>query len=195
MKKILLSLLFIAPLFVFGQNFKVISGSLTPLVSEKNFKVEFDFSEVKYYKENMSEEKYIQRRIEKKDAEDVNTIKEEWQKTKDVRCPDKFFAAAGKHSKIRKYSADADSKYTLIVKPQWIYPGWFGGVMKEPSKLNCNFVFVETANPSNVVTTISCIGAVGDIYPVGIPVTNNRIAEAFAQGGAAFVKFIDKKAK
>ena len=67
--------------------------------------------------------------------------------------------------------------------------------MKQPAKVSTLLNFVETANPSNVVLSIQSEKALGDIAFVGIPNTNDRIAEGFAKTGKSLAKLIDKKSK
>lgn len=193
MKKLILAI-FMMPLFVMGQKYKVIDGDLSAIATVKEMNVAFDYSETKYYNENMSEEAYIERRIKDKNGEDVNEIQSEWQKTKEIRIPDKVLSIVKKYdARGVKYTQDGDASITMIVKPQWIYPGWFAAVMKQPSKLNVNYEFVDASGKSLV--TIQCTKAIGDIYPVGIPNTNNRIAEAYAHSTKGLMKFMKKKIK
>lgn len=198
--KVLLALLVLLPAIGFSQKYKLISGSYAALKGETNFNVEMDYSAMTFYKEKMSEEKYIAKRVKEITADkgkaEADKWLADWEKTKADQIPNKFLATANKHNgKGHKYELNADTKYTLIVKVIWIYPGWYGGVMKEASKLNTILTFVETANPSNVVLSVSSTGAIGDIYPVGIPNTNDRIAEAFGMNGGTFVKLLKKSVK
>jgi len=85
--------------------------------------------------------------------------------------------------------------YTLIVQTTWIYPGWFAGVMKQHAKVSTLLRFIETANPSHVLLEINSEKAPGDIDFVGIPNTNDRIAEGYAKTGKSLAKFITKKIK
>lgn len=195
--KLLFLLLIASPLVAFGQKYKITAGDYSALSGATEFNVEVDYSQVTYYNEKMSEAKYIERRMKDKDGDDVNAIKKDWDKMKEERIPDKITTIANKYCKNgQNYAVDnGAAKITMIVRPQWIYPGWFGGVMKSPSKINVNYDFVDAANPSKVLLSISCTKAVGDIYPVGIPNTNMRIAEAFAHSTKGLVRLLNKKIK
>ncbi|MBN9293280.1 MAG: hypothetical protein J0G96_04800 [Flavobacteriia bacterium] len=198
--KLILALLVVSPLLGFGQKFKILSGSFEPLKGETEFNVQMDYSQVKFYKENMTEKQYIDKRKKEitadKGAAEADKWLSDWERTKSVQIVDKVVAVTNKHNgKDHKYSAEGDAKYTLVVRPQWVDPGWFGGAVKKPSQLNVIFDFVETANPSKVIVSVNCTGAIGDMYPMGIANTNDRIAEAFGQGSAAFVKFVKKNLK
>lgn len=197
MKINLLLLLVASPLLVFGQKYKVTGGDYAALNGVTEFNVEVDYSQVTYYNEKMSEAKYIEKRIKDKDGDDVNAIKKEWDKTKSERIPEKVTTLANKYCKTGQNFAENNSaaKITMIVRPQWIYPGWFGGVKRQPSKLEVIYDFVDSANPSKVLLSIKCTKAVGDIYLVGIPNTNLRITEAFAHSTKGLVRLLDKKTK
>ncbi len=110
---------------------------------------------------------------------------------------DKFVSIATESSKKAniQFVEDGSTPYTLIVKPTWIYPGWFGGVMKQHAKISTQLSFVESGNPSNILLVIEADKAPGDIAFVGIPNNNDRIAEGFAKTGKSLAQLIDKRLK
>ena len=201
MKKIIGTCLLIALVSVgYGQKMKVLSGDFDFLKGQEQVKVTMDFSEATFYNENLSEDAYIERRtkeLEEDKPGEGTAWQKDWASFRDERFLDKFATIATEASKKAniQFSKDADAPYTLIVKATWIYPGWFGGVMKQPAKVSTLLNFVETANPSNVVLSIQSEKALGDIAFVGIPNTNDRIAEGFAKTGKSLAKLIDKKSK
>lgn len=174
----------------------MVSGSYTNLVGIQDFDFQFDFSEVTFYNEKMSEEEYLIKRKKDKDGDDIDKLENHWEETKTVNIPNKTVDVANKNSqKGVNYHLDNNSKYTIIVRPQWIYPGWFGGVMKSHSKLTVIYDVVETNNPENILLSVLCTKAIGDMYPAGIPNTNHRIAESFAHATKGFVRTLRKKVK
>jgi len=191
-------ILFAVVTAVHAQKMKVVSGDFGFLEGQERVKVTMDFSNVTFYNENLSEQEYIDRRVkeidEKEPGESANWVKD-WESFRDERFLDKFATIASENSKKAQlnFSADADAPYTLIVKPTWIYPGWFGGVMKQPAKVSIQLDFVETANPGNIVLSIQSEKALGDVAFVGVPNTNDRIAEGFAKTGKSLAQLIDKK--
>lgn len=201
MKKIIGTCLLLALISAgYAQKMKVLSGDFDFLKGLEQVKVTMDFSEATFYNENMSEDAYIERRVkelnEDKPGEGTSWQKD-WASFRDERFLDKLTTIATESSKKANltFSKDADATYTLIVKVTWIYPGWFGGIMKQPAKVSTLLNFVETANPSNVVLSIQSEKALGDIAFVGIPNTNDRIAEGFAKTGKSLAQLIDKKNK
>lgn len=197
--KLLMIALFVTPMFVMGQKVKVVSGAPGAMASETEFNVEIDFSKAKFYKENMSEQQYIEKRItditKDKGVDEATKWKEDWELHKSSKMYEKFNHAINKKGKSGvTFAQNSSAKYTVIIQVDWIYPGWFGGAMKQPSKLNTTLTFVETQG-RNEVLKLTCVGALGDQYPVGIPNTNNRITQAFDITGVALGKFMKKKFK
>lgn len=86
------------------------------------------------------------------------------------------------------------AKYTLTVKTVWIYPGWFAGVMAQPSKVSTVLKFTETANPTIILLEIESKEAPGDNF-IGVPNNNDRIAEGYAKTAKTLAKKISKKVK
>ncbi|QOR73401.1 hypothetical protein IMZ16_07645 [Cruoricaptor ignavus] len=196
MKKLVLFFALLLSVAVFGQKLRLVSGNLDFLKDVQELNVEFDFSEVAFYKENISESQYIERRkkeiSQNKNEAEFERWEKDWRRTKSVQIPEKFLASFNKYQKKMKADTGVKSKYTLKVKTTWIYPGWFAGVMSQPSKVSTLHQFVETANPSKVLAEIECQNALGDNY-VGLPNNNDRIAEAYAKTSKELVQFIAKK--
>lgn len=202
MKKLLgtLVVLSVAATAGFAQKMKVLSGNFDFLKGQETVVVKLDFSEVTFYNENLSEQEYIDKRIkeidEKEPGESANWVTD-WESFRDTRFLEKFISIATENSKEANidFVKDGTAPYTLIVKPTWIYPGWFGGVMKQHAKISTLLQFVESGNPDNVLLAIEADKAPGDIAFVGIPNTNDRIAEGFAKTGKTLAQLIDKKLK
>src|SRR5690554_1885099 len=95
-----LKLLFIAlitlPLVSYSQKYKVVSGSYTNLVGIQDFDFQFDFSEVTFYNEKMSEEEYLIKRKKDKDGDDIDKLENHWEETKTVNIPNKTVDVANK---------------------------------------------------------------------------------------------------
>lgn len=183
----------------FAQKMKVISGDFTFLEGQETVVTKLDFSEVTFYNDNLSEQEYIDKRvkeIEEKDPGESAAWVEDWELFKNERFLEKFTTVATENSKANiQFVTEGNSPYTLIVKATWIYPGWFGGVMKQHAKISTLLQFVESGNPDNILLAIEADKAPGDIAFVGIPNNNDRIAEGFAKTGKSLVRLIDKKLK
>ncbi|MDP9957035.1 hypothetical protein [Epilithonimonas hungarica] len=199
MKKLLLLGLVSVSAFVMAQKMKVVSGNFDFLKGQKELNLQMDYSQMKFYKENMDESAYIAKKekdIQKanKSPEEFTRWKKDWEYSKDTQFVDKFLSSMNKNTDIKTSVNNKNAKYTLIAQTVWIYPGWFGGVMNQPSKVSMNLKFVETANPSNVLLEIDSKNAPGDNF-VGLPNNNDRISESYAKTAKTLANMIDKKIK
>ena len=195
MKKLLLGFMLIFFALFNAQKMKVVSGDLGFLKEEKEIKVVFTFPETTFYKEKMDENSYIQKRMKEisseKGQEEADRWRTDWEQTKKVSIPHKFLSSLNKYGNI-KGSEDSPAKYTLIVETVWIYPGWFAGVMNQPSKISTLLKFVESSNPKNILAVVESNNAPGDNF-VGLPNNNDRIAEGYAKTSKSLAKIINKK--
>lgn len=198
-KKIVLLLFITMTTLASAQKMKVTLGDFKFLKGETELNLVMDYSNTKFYKENMDEATYIRKREKDildsdKDQAEVERWKTDWEHSKKVIFVDKFLASINKNYSINTTENNTDAKYTLIVETVWIYPGWFGGVMSQPSKVSTVLKFVETANPDVVLLEISSKNAPGSNY-IGVPNNNDRIAEGYAKTAKSLAKMLRKKVK
>src|SRR5690606_31677521 len=136
---------------VSAQKMKVVSGNFNFLKGQQELNLVMDYSKMKFYKENMDEAAYIQKREKEisgdKGIAEAKKWKDDWEHSKKVSFVDKFLASMNKNTSIKTSENNLEAKYTLRVETVWIYPGWFGGVMKQPAKVSTVLKFVETNNP------------------------------------------------
>ncbi len=196
MKKILLSFMLVFGLLIVNaQKMKLTSGNFDFLKGQTELNVVFKFKDATFFKEKISYDAYIDKKkkeyLEKNTQADFDRWFKDWNYTLDTTVPDKFLSSMNKNSKI-KSAQNLSTKYTLIVETVWIYPGWYGGVMSQPSKVSTLLKFVETANQSNVLAVVESNNAPGDNF-VGVPNNNDRIAEGYAKTAKSLAKMIEKK--
>lgn len=199
MKKLVLLLFVTMTTLASAQKMKVTSGDFKFLKGEKELNLVMDYSNVKFYKENMDETAYIQKREKDildsdKDKTEVEKWKKDWEYSKSTTFVDKFLASMNKNSSLNTAENNTTAKYTLIVETVWIYPGWYAGVMAQPSKVSTVLKFVETANPNIVLLEITSNKAPGDNF-VGVANNNDRIAEGYAKTAKSLAKMLRKKVK
>ena len=198
MKKIVLLFFVAITSVVSAQKMKVVSGDFKFLNGQKELNLVMDYSQMKFYKENMNEEAYIKKRENDISADkgtaEAEKWKNDWEHSKNNTFVEKFLASMNKNTSIKTSENNSQAKYTLIVETVWIYPGWFGGVMKQPAKVNTVLKFIETANPSVVLLEITSNNALGDSY-IGVANTNDRIAEGYAKTAKSLGKMLSKKVK
>lgn len=201
MKKILMLTLLVSSSLTMAQKTKIESGDFKFLAGVNEVNVEFDYSNLKLMKENLTEEQYVANRTtelnEKKGVGDI--WKKKWQGSKEMIWNPKFLELINVVSSKEKTNISfqenlSSAKYTLIVEVVWIYPGWDAGVMKQPAKVTTNLKIVETANRSNVLVVMSSENAPGDQW--GNNYSNeNRIGEGFAKTAKTLAKIIAKQIK
>ncbi|MBP9848733.1 MAG: hypothetical protein KBC58_04795 [Flavobacterium sp.] len=201
MKKILMLTLLVTSSLTIAQKTKIESGDFKFLAGVNEVNVEFDYSNLKLMKENLTEVQYVANRTtelnEKKGVGDI--WKKKWQGSKEMIWNPKFLELINVVSSKEKTNISfqenlSSAKYTLIVEVVWIYPGWDAGVMKQPAKVTTNLKIVETANRSNVLVVMSSENAPGDQW--GNNYSNeNRIGEGFAKTAKTLAKIIAKQIK
>jgi hypothetical protein len=201
MKKIVTLVLFIASSVVMAQKTKIESGDFKFLAGVKEVNVEFDYSNLKLMKENLTEEQYVTNRAaelnEKKGIGDI--WKKKWQGSKEMIWNPKFLELINVVSSKEKTNISfqeglSSAKYTLIVEVVWIYPGWDVAMMKQPAKVTTNIKIVETANRSNTLVVMSSENAPGDQWGSNFS-NETRIGEGFAKTGKTLAKVIAKQIK
>lgn len=199
MKKLVLTIFVFLMGMVSAQKMRVTSGNFGFLKGQTELNLKMDYSHVEFYKENMNEAAYIAKQekdIQKagKSPDEFERWKKDWEYSKDTQFVDKFLASMNKNSDFKTSVNNSSAKYTLIVETVWIYPGWFGGIMNQPSKLSTLLKFVETSDPSHVLLEIDSKNAPGDNF-VGLPNNNDRISEGYAKTAKTLAHLIEKKIK
>ena len=201
MKKILvLAAMFVASVS-FAQDMDVVKGDLNILKSESEMNVEFDYSSLKLLKDNLSESEYVANRtkeLNEKSRGNGDVWKKKWEGAKEMIWNPKFMELVNvvlkKEDKNLYLKEGAASKYTLIVKVDWIFPGWDVYMMKQPAKVTTTLRVVETANKSNVLVEVTSKDAPGDQWGNNFS-NESRIGEGFAKTGKSFAKLMAKKMK
>lgn len=183
--------------FSFAQKIIINKGSISDVKAEKNFNIEYDYSTFGVGKFD-TEAEYIASKkaeYEEKEAGRGEKFEKSWHDAKTQRFEPKF------EELVNKYTIDKagiqigefpESKYTLIVRPTFIEPGFNVGVMKRPAFVNFEYLFVETSNHDNVIVKMTQkkvpgSQAMGYDYDSG-----SRIAESFAKGGKELGKMMIK---
>lgn len=194
---ILASCLFlISSLTVSAQKLVNVSGDILKLKGEKKILVQYDFTNfsVGDYK---NEQDYINKRkaeILKKEGEaEAKKWEDAWHNAKEARFMPKFESVFNETSDGIVINRDfKDAKYTLIVKTTFIEPGFNVGVMKKPAYINVEYIFVETANPSNIIAKYTCNNIPG-AQAMGYDFdASTRISESYAKAGKNMGKFMAK---
>jgi len=195
MKKLFLLLLItVSTTFVFAQDLYLVSGNLDFLKNETEVNVLFNMDNVRYQVENFTEQEYLERRktetLSKKNAETWEKWMDEWQKFKDSEYLSFFLKGLNEKSKKTAFKENIDSKYTLIIDSEWIYAGWYGGIMYQEGKLTSKLKFVKTANPNHVLAVVTGDKVLGKKKNEFYAMEYGRIAAAYENTGRELAKEI-----
>lgn len=197
--------LFVAFLFAsvagFAQDVDIKKGDFKFLSGQKELNVEFNYSNLKLLKENLTNEQYVEQRakdLNEKDKGNGEIWKKKWKAAPEMIWNNKFMELLvktyGKEKDVNIGEELKSAKYTLVVDVVWIYPGWDAAIMKQPAKVSTVLRFVETANKSNVLMEIETDKAPGDQWGNNFS-NESRIGEGFAKTAKTIGKMIIKKLK
>lgn len=182
-------------LSISAQRINVVEGKLNFLKGQRFINIEFDYSDMTVGK--TTEEAYVNEKVSEKNAKEAgegDKWLESWTSSRESRYEPKFIDLFSKYSPV-KITPEEEQEYTLIVHTFFTDPGFNVGVMKRPSMVSFEYIFVETANPDNVVAVLKQervpgSQAAGFDYDVG-----SRIAESYAKGGKSLSKMLAKVMK
>lgn len=184
----------------YAQKMKIVKGDFDFIKNEKSINVEFDYSNTKYFKKNLTNDEYVKERyadLEEKGKGKGKAWQKKWEASPDLIYETKFLELMNRDLYTEKgisFEEDlTDAKYTLILETVWVYPGWNAAVMRQPAKLTTLITFVETANRDNVLVEITSKDAPGNRFG-GTFSNEDRIGEGYAKTGKTLSKLIMKKA-
>jgi hypothetical protein len=199
-KQVTLIVALVVIAFSYGQKMKVVNGGFDFIKDQKEVNVEFVYDNLTLYKDNRSNQQYVEERtaeLEEKSRGRGKAWGKKWESSKELIYQPKFLELVNKYLSNKKgiyFSEELpEAKYTLIVDVVWIYPGYNVGVMRKGAKLSTNLKFVETANRENVVLEMTAKNAPGDRYG-GSFSNEDRIGEGFAKTGKTLAGLVLKKA-
>lgn len=199
MKQFLLFAFMLCVGLAHGQKLKVEDGNFKFLKGQKSFNVEFVYDNMKLFKDNKTNEEYMEERakdLNEKSKGKGDTWKKKWIASRELIYEAKFMELMNRYMGDKKgvelSQGDEDAKYTLIVETVWVYPGWNAAVMRQPAKVSTNLKFVETANRDKVALEVFSKHAPGDSYG-GTFSNEDRIGEGYAKTGKSFAKLLLKK--
>lgn len=202
MKKTVIMLVLL--LFVsvtFAQKFKDEKGKISVLKGQKVVNLQYDYSNLKLMKENLTEAEYIENRkkdLNEKTSGEGDRWEKKWNSAREVFWQPKFeqllAETATSSTKIKFQEGAADAKYTLLVDVIWLYPGWDIAMMKQSAKVNTILKIVDSADPTKVLYEVTSLEAPGDQWGSNFS-NESRIGEGFAKTAKSFGKLISKELK
>ncbi len=170
---------------VSAQKVTVVEGNFKFLKDVPSVNVVFRYDDMKFFKENKSEEQYVEERtaeLNAKNAGTGDTWALKWAGAKQSIWEPNFMDLLAKTVTAKKGTVFAqgkkDAPYTLTVDATWIYPGWDAAVMKQPAKVTTFLIFTETGNPAKVLLKLKSENAPGDQWGSNFS-NESRIGEGF----------------
>ncbi len=182
--------------FAVAQKFDGNAKKFTFLRNAEELNIEYDYSNFGVGK-FQTEQAYVTKKVNdlnKKDPSRGALWKTKWEGDRDNRFEPNFQELFNKHldGNLRAEEGLATAKYTLIVKTTYVEPGFHAVMVRKNAHINVGFIFVESANRSNVLGKIKMTkapgrGSMGTDYDTGY-----RIEEAYAKAGKEFGKLLIK---
>lgn len=194
MKKYLLLLLsaLIFAGYTNAQKIKVTSGDLAFLKELAELNVTFEYPEdMKLGK--TTQDAYIKKKMkdaEKKETGAGEAWKESYYADRTEHYEPMFMQGLDQYTgDLYVIQDDPDYEYTMIVKTTFMEPGFNMGIQSKKSAIDVELTFIETANPENVVATITVLKAPGAAtFDLGL-----RVGDAYFTAAQAFGRYVKKK--
>jgi hypothetical protein len=183
-----------------AQKIKIESGDFDFLKGESIVKLEYDYSDMAVGKFDREEE-YVNKKVEEYNKKYPGTgrgeqWKEAWIGDRKSRFEPKFEELLNNYLKPKGISIapeHTDATCTMILKTTFTEPGFNVYVTKKPAMIDVEAIFVETANPDNVLGVISSLKNPGRTFGDADFDTGVRISEAYAKCGKELGAFLVKK--
>lgn len=185
---IAIAILFFAT-HVNAQKVKLQSGSLDALKSESAINIQFQYDGMSVGKFK-TEKEYLDKKTEEYNSKEPgkgDSWAVSWKSDRESRYEPRFIKEFTDQSNMK---VDKNAKYTLIFKTTETEPGYNIVISRKNASIDGVATIVETANPSNVIATISVKNAPGRIFGGYDYDTGVRIQEAYATAGKKLGKYI-----
>ena len=178
-------LLLLLPLVASAQRYKIIAGSLDNLKEISEYKVTFDYSNLKVNNFE-TEEAYLDEKMEKRRDQQnkAQIFKKSWYEDRADKYEPKFieyFNNRFEKGQI-KIAKESNSKYEMNVKTTWIYPGY----VIEPAKLSAIITITEIGSSKPTLLSIKFEKVIGIEYNAYNGDQGYRIAGAYEKLAKVF---------
>lgn len=161
MKNHLLSLLLVLVFISANGQEKVLKGSFKELRGITSYNVVFDYTGQKIAHFD-NEEDFLKDKMGKRNGEKAEEFKRRWYDDRENKYEPAFIAYFNERMKGKATVAkDALKKYSILIKTNWIYPGYNVGVVAQESKISAVMTVYETANPDNILLEVEYDKSIG----------------------------------
>lgn len=144
----------------------------------------------------ISEKEYLEKKAANPFGNMGTVFIKNWEDSKQNLFPYKFELLLNKQIKKHGLTASRNLqnvKYTIVLKPVYIHPGYYRAIEKEHSYVSFQYWIVETNNKENVISKLYLYGAMGVEQKVQDELLGIKIQEPFAIAGKRLGKIIVKK--
>ncbi len=174
---------------------RIRSGSFAALSTTKELNVRYDYSNMTVTTKDLDEASFIEDKkadLERKEAGRGAKWAASWVSDRTARFAPQYKEEFEKQSGITLVE-NTVAKYTMVVHTTHTETGYNIGISRRNAYIDGEITIVETANPSNVICTISVDNAPGrDVFGYDFD-TGERLSEAYAKMGKEVGKLIRKK--
>ena len=161
MKKYLYSLFLILTFVTANAQEKVLKGSFKALKDIAAYNVIFDYTgqKIAHFKD---EEAFLKDKMGKRNGEKAQDFRKRWYDDRENKYEPAFIDYFNERMKGKATVAkDASQKYTILIKTNWIYPGYNVGIGAQESKISAVMTVYETANPDNILLEVEYDKSIG----------------------------------
>ena len=205
MKNLFTAALLLIASVTMAQKVQKISGDLNKLKGIKEWKVEFDYAEMKVAVDMWGKDLQEEATYTEKKVMDLNQKKEgrgqkwmdDWNHGKTTVYPEKFLLLLNKVAgkKGGNFSQEMDTQYVLKISTIVLMPGWNIGISKKPAFVSFQYTFYEVKDGQRTeLAKFQCNNVVGSQMMGYDYTTTSRVQESYAKAGKILGKFLVKKA-
>ena len=206
MKKLLTVAMILIAGMAMSQKVVKTSGDISKIKGIKDYKVEFDWSQMQvavdmWGKDLQDEKDYTDKKVNdynQKEEGKGDKWMDDWNHGKTTVYPEKFVLLMNKTAgkKGGKFATESESKYVLKVTTVVFMPGWNIGISKKPAFVSFKYTFYEeNGGERTELCSFMCNNVVGSQAFGGFDyTTTSRVQESYAKAGKILAKFLIKKA-
>jgi hypothetical protein len=195
-KRYLFLMIFLVTFLSYSQKVKVQEGNIKNLKGVKEYNLVFDYSNVEIPNFE-SEEAFLKDKMDRRELKGIGKgerFKKAWFGDREKYFEPYFIEFFNDYfvmkRKIKVTKNSTKSKYTMLVKTNFLYAGYHVGAFNERSKLKASIFIFETDNPNNILFSTKPIY----IHNGRAHYTSNiRMASTYGILAQTFAKYLRKK--
>jgi hypothetical protein len=174
-----------------AQTIYKLDGNLGFLKDDTTLNVVYDYENFNVGK--LTEKEYVNTKVTNMNGESGHRgddwLKDWLQERTELYQPafERSLTRTLRKQKLTARGSNTDAKFTLLIRINFIEPGFWAYKVKMPSRVDIHFIFFETNNPDIILTKLSGQGFRGSGITRG-----TRIAGSFSWAGRVLGKYLLK---